>query len=92
MKKLSVLLILTAVLLGCAGTRFSFDSARKITVGMTEANVTDLMGKPYSVVSRGVDQIWIWSQANGMTGSHQSISFVMQDGKVKSVPKIPESF
>lgn len=84
--------LLTLVAIGCAGTRFSFDSARQVRVGMTEAEVTKIMGRPYSVNSRGDVQVWIWSQANGFTGAHQSVSFPMRDGKVESVPKIPESF
>jgi len=57
---------------------------------MTEQQVTKLMGRPYSVVSKGEEQIWIWSQANGLTGSSQSVSFIMRDRKVVSVPTIPD--
>lgn len=83
---------LACALVGCAGTRFSFDAARKVTPGMTEAEVVNLMGKPYSVVARPDQQIWVWSQANGMTGSHQSVSIGFRDGKVITVPTIPDSF
>jgi len=92
MKRVLVLFAFALVVAGCAGTRFDFDNARKVKVGMTESEVTQIMGKPYSVVSKGDNQIWIWSQANGMTGAHQSISFTMRNGKVDSVPKIPDSF
>jgi len=85
-------LIAAALLSGCAGSRFKMANARKVEVGMTEQQVTKLMGRPYSVVSKGEEQIWIWSQANGLTGSSQSVSFIMRDRKVVSVPTIPDSF
>lgn len=83
---------LALVLSGCAGTNFSYDDARKVQVGMTEEQVTQIMGPPYSVVSRADGQMWIWSHANGMTGASRVISFRMVDGKVVEVPTIPKSF
>ncbi|MFP5419903.1 MAG: outer membrane protein assembly factor BamE [Gammaproteobacteria bacterium] len=83
---------LLALLAGCAGTNFSFDNAAKVKPGMTEAQVTQLMGRPYSVVSRGDSQMWVWSHANGFSGSSKSISFEMREGKVVSVPSIPGAF
>jgi PBP1b-binding outer membrane lipoprotein LpoB len=83
---------LALVLSGCAGTDFSYDEARKVKVGMTEDQVTQIMGPPYSVVSRSDGQMWVWSHANGMTGASRVISFRMVDGKVVEVPTIPASF
>ena len=84
--------VLLALLIGCAGTKFSFDRARQVQVGMTKSQVQGLMGKPYMVTSRDGKEIWVWSYANGMTGGHQSISFIFKDGKVESGPAIPDSF
>ena len=84
--------VLALVLSGCAGTSFSYDDARKVQVGMTEEQVTQIMGPPYSVVSRADGQMWIWSHANGMTGASRVVSFRMVDGKVVEVPTIPTSF
>ncbi|AMB79819.1 hypothetical protein AV641_12410 [Pseudomonas fragi] len=84
--------VLALVLSGCAGTSFSYDDARKVQVGMTEDQVTQIMGPPYSVVSRADGQMWVWSHANGMTGASRVISFRMLDGKVVEVPPIPTSF
>ncbi len=88
------LIIAAACLLfaGCAGSSFKFDEARKVEVGMTEAQLTNLMGSPYSVVSKGDHQVWIWSHANAFSGNSQVVSFVMKDGKVSSLPTIPKSF
>ncbi|MBY8946367.1 outer membrane protein assembly factor BamE [Pseudomonas sp. SH10-3B] len=84
--------VLALVLSGCAGTSFSYDDARKVQVGMTEEQITQIMGPPYSVVSRADGQMWIWSHANGMTGASRVISFRLVDGKVVEVPTIPASF
>ncbi|WP_420233312.1 hypothetical protein ACN079_02045 [Pseudomonas sp. ABY48] len=88
----AVTAVLALVLSGCAGTNFSYDDARKVKVGMTEDEVTQIMGPPYSVVSRADGQMWIWSHANGMSGASRVISFRMMDGKVVEVPVIPSSF
>lgn len=79
------------LLLGCAGTPFTFGQASQVKVGMTEDQVLGLMGSPYSVVSRGDSQMWIWSHANAFGGA-KTISFEMKDGKVASVPSIPKTF
>ena len=65
---------------------------RLVQVGMTEGQVTQIMGPPYSVISRTDGQMWVWSHANGMTGASRVISFKMMDGKVVEVPPIPTSF
>lgn len=91
MKRLLASLVIL-LLAACAGSKFSFDNARQVKVGMNEAEITQLLGAPYSVVSKGDTQIWIWSYANGMTGAHQSVSFPMSGGKVASLPTIPASF
>lgn len=88
----AVAAVLALVLSGCAGTSFSYDEARKVKLGMTEDQVTQIMGQPYSVVSRADGQMWIWSYANGMTGASRVISFRMVGGKVVEVPTIPSSF
>ena len=93
MRKLNITYLLALVLLiGCAGTPINFSSARQVEVGMSKSQVQNLMGPPYMVSSRDGKEIWIWSYANGMTGGHQSISFVFKDGKIESVPVIPDSF
>lgn len=59
---------------------------------MSEDQVVQLMGPPYSVVSRADGQMWVWSHANGMTEASRVVSFKMKDGKVVEVPAIPSSF
>lgn len=84
-------LLCAAMVAGCAGTPFSFDSARQVRVGMTEAQLTGIMGRPYSVTTRGDQQIWVWSEASAFGGA-RSVSFVLRGGKVEGVPTIPASF
>ena len=91
-RKFAAATVLAIVLSGCAGTSYSYDDARKVQVGMTEDQVTQIMGPPYSVVSRTDGQMWVWSHANGMTGASRVISFKMLDGKVVEIPPIPTSF
>lgn len=88
----ALVIYLAATMVGCAGTRFSFEDARRVKVGMTETEVVDIMGRPYSVNSRGDVQVWIWSFANGISGGHRTVSFVFKDGRVATVPTIPASF
>lgn len=83
--------VVMAALAGCAGTNFSYDQARRVQLGMTEAEVMQVMGRPYSVVSRPDGQMWIWSRANAF-GSAKVVSFRLKDGKVVEVPDIPDSF
>lgn len=90
MKKLFAVVVL-AVLMGCAGTPIKWNKARQVKLGMTEPEVTALMGKPYMVSSREGGQRWIWTFATGF-GGVESMTVDFKEGKVVSVPPIPDSF
>lgn len=75
----------------CAGTPIDWSKARGVTPGMTEQQLTDRMGAPYMVSTRGADQIWIYSYADAFSGT-KSVSFITRNGKVIDVPTIPASF
>ncbi|MDI1278043.1 hypothetical protein [Methylobacter sp.] len=93
MKNKIIIVAVLCLLAGCAGSKINFDQARKVEVGMTEAQLTQLMGDPYQIISKGENlQIWIWSHYNGLSGTKSLVSFPMQSGKVISVPAIPKSF
>jgi outer membrane protein assembly factor BamE (lipoprotein component of BamABCDE complex) len=79
------------MLAACAGTPISWSSARAVKLGMTQAQLTETMGKPYMVTTRGADEIWVYSHANAFSGA-ESVSFVMREGKVSGVPTIPDAF
>ena len=84
--------LLAMLLVACAGTNFSFDRARRVQVGMSEADVKKLLGRPYMVTSTPDSQLWTWSYANGITGAHKTLVIPMKDGKVASVPNLPNDF
>ena len=91
MKKLLCLLTLTALLSGCAGTYFTFDTARQVQVGMSEAQLQKIMGKPHTITSSAAGEVWVYAYADGF-GSARAVSFAVKDGKVVTVPRIPDSF
>lgn len=75
----------------CAGTNFDWDSAREIKAGMTEEQVSTLMGPPYLVKSTPDGLTWVWSYANSFSGV-RTVSVVFKDGLVVAAPEIPASF
>ncbi len=94
MRRLAVVFI-CLVMLGCATAgsgKIQWDKARQLKVGMTESQVTQIMGGPYSVAAKDDGtEMWVWVHVNLYAGS-ESLSLTMKDGKVNKVPKIPESF
>lgn len=87
-----LMLVSVLFLCACAGTNFKWDNARQIRQGMTEQEVVSLLGTPTMTTSRSDGLVYVWSHANGMTGSVKSVSVVFKDGKVVSVPNIPENY
>ena len=92
MKKVFALVISAILLAGCAGTNFSWDNARQIKQGMNEQEVLTLLGKPNLTKSSPEGLVYVWSFANGLTGSVRTVSVVMKDGVVVSAPVIPAGY
>jgi len=67
------------------------DDARKVKVGMTKAEVTTIMGNPNVVKSQAGEEVWVWSYVNGFMGRGRVMSIGIKDGKVTTVPTIPDS-
>lgn len=84
-------LFLAFTLAACAGTNFTWDTARQIKAGMTEQEVTSIMGPPYLVKSESGKLTWVWSYADAFNGT-KVVSVVFSDGKVAEAPAIPQSF
>jgi hypothetical protein len=78
--------LLLAVLTGCAGTRFEWDNAKAVHVGTTQAELIELLGKPYLVKSQNGAETWIWSYS-GLDGT-KLVSYVLVNGVVTVVPTI----
>lgn len=91
MKSKVVLLAFLAMLTACAGTNFTWKSARQVQPGMSETEVTNLLGKPYMVRSMGDKVSYIWSYADLAFGN-KTLAIDFKDGKVIKAPPIPESF
>lgn len=75
-----------------AGTAFEWDNAQRVTVGMTEAEVVALIGKPNSVSTAGNVQVWGWVYSYATFGAVNSrhVSFSFKDGKVSAVPNLTQ--
>lgn len=84
--------LLIALLMGCAGTRFSFENARQLSAGMTEAEVVKTMGRPYRTTVRGDIKIMTWVFVNGITGANRSMALPFKDGKLTETPRVPDDF
>lgn len=82
---------LTALLCGCVGTHFNFDQVRRVRVGMTEREVTNIMGKPNTITAAGGQVRWVYAFGTAL-GTGKAASFVFRDGQVVEVPAVPTSF
>lgn len=95
MKRLFALLVLV-FLTACAGSgSIEWDDARQLKVGMTEKEVTKLMGRPYQAQVIGSDGSyrWVWVNVNLMRSSGaEKMTAMFKDGVVVEVPVIPASF
>jgi outer membrane protein assembly factor BamE (lipoprotein component of BamABCDE complex) len=94
-KKILTLLATLALAAGCAGTGFKWDQARKVKEGMTEKELTAVMGSPYQVrVDATGQQLWQWVYVDlyGVAGGTRTLNITMKDGVVLKTPVIPEAF
>ncbi len=89
---LSVALFSAALCTACAGSDFKWDTARQIETGMTEDEVTTLMGPPTDVRTQTYGVAWTWTYLNPRAGSARSVSVAFRDGRVVYGPGVPASF
>jgi outer membrane protein assembly factor BamE (lipoprotein component of BamABCDE complex) len=85
MKPMNVLLAF--LLAACTVTSFNWDKAKQVKLGMTEAELRALMGRPSSIKIRDDTQIWVWSYADSSART-RSVSFELKDGLVTAIPFI----
>lgn len=91
--RLISLLLVTLVLGGCVhGTQFNWDQARQIRSGMTTAQVSEIMGKPYLVKSGNGMVRYVWTAVDGLTFETKTLAVDFVDGKVVNPPPIPTEF
>jgi hypothetical protein len=77
--------LLAFLLAACSVTSFNWDKAKQVKLGMTEAELRALMGRPSSIKIR--DEIWVWSYAD-RSARTRSVSFELKDGLVTAIPFI----
>jgi hypothetical protein len=87
MGRIATLLAAALLLAACAGTRFEWSQAKKVQIGTTEAELMELLGKPYLIRTRNDVQVWVWSYADGL-GGRGVVSFELKDGRVTVVPNM----
>lgn len=99
MKRLLILIMVGIIglfIIGCAGKNFTWQNAATVSLGDSGDQVIEKMqGRPYNITASKIDgkviEKYIWSFANGITGSSKVVSFVLTDGKVTSIPTITKS-
>jgi outer membrane protein assembly factor BamE (lipoprotein component of BamABCDE complex) len=85
MKRTLLALIVSLAVTGCTGTFFYVNQTRSVQVGMTEQQLTDILGKPEVVTARA-DGTRVWVYVFGPGSYATTASYVLKDGKVASVP------
>jgi len=84
MKIASIVIVGMFVIAGCSGLvgKQNTNNAKKITNGMTEAQVTETLGKPHSQVSKGKLSHWYYSLVNSESVGNLEHSVFFKNGKV----------
>jgi len=82
-----VSLMLALLLAACAtvGRDFSFEDAQRIKLGMTEAQVVQIMGKPTNKSIDGTGELWMWIYVTSTIGSppnSKSFAVKIKNGEV----------
>jgi SmpA/OmlA family protein len=65
----------------CAGTPFQWEDTAKVRNGMTEQEVTAILGKPYSRSQNGNVTILTWSYAQAGSTA-KAVSYRLENGRV----------
>ena len=90
--RLFPVLLCAALCAACAGTDFQWDKARQLRPGMSEDQVTALMGAPSSVREQPWGATWTWAYVQPRDGSARAVSVGIGDGRVVYGPGVPASF
>ena len=75
------LLIVVAAACVSRGRNFSLDDARRVELGMTEAEVTAIMGEPTNTSIDLTGELWMWIYVDPGLNS-KSFAVKVKDGKV----------
>lgn len=81
MRARTLCVALAVALCACAGTNFDWRDTERIKPGMTEGDVVEILGPPYSRAQQGSATVLIWSYATGFGGG-KAVSYRLVDGRV----------
>jgi len=81
--------IVPLLLAGCVSP-INWQGARQLRAGMTEPEVTALVGKPDAMSASGNGYVLIWRRY--VNGQVQELAVPFKDGRVTAVPQVPSSF
>jgi outer membrane protein assembly factor BamE (lipoprotein component of BamABCDE complex) len=68
MRKLPLVVLLAGALAGCS-SRMGLDNIRSVKIGMTDAELLSIMGKPYLTKANGDKQTWVWMSPMALSGA-----------------------
>lgn len=93
MSKTMASMMLALWLCGCAsaGSDFAWDNARKITVGMPEAELVSIMGSPPTRIASSGNAnslTWVFASASPLQVGSRFVTFGVTNGKVSAVPDL----
>jgi hypothetical protein len=76
----------------CAGSDFQWDQARQIQPGMTEDQVSALMGPPTAMRTQSGGVTWTWAHVDPRVDSARAVSVGFREGRVVYGAGVPQSF
>ena len=85
MKHSLLALILAVALTGCLSSLTTQDYNRPVSVGMTEKELTDAIGKP-DVITKRPDGSQVWVYSFGLGIDAKQVFYVLKDGKIVDIP------
>ncbi len=85
-------MLAAAACAACAGSDFQWNQARQIQPGMSQDQVSALMGSPTDVRTQTYGEAWTWAYLNPRTSSARAVSVVFRDGRVVYGSGVPEGF
>ena len=89
MKNFLSLIAVSILFCGCMGTYFNNARVRQLQVGMTQQQVREIMGKPYSTIASADGTTkWVWAYGTAV-GYGRGASVIFRDGVAVSVPPVP---
>ena len=88
MKKIALILV-TALLAVSCSTVFMVSNLRKLEIGMTKSQVTNIMGKDYTIIFAEEDMA-VWRYANPDPESRENYVLTFEKERLKRIETLLE--